>query len=282
MIIDTHVHYNLEPLFDHWREYLAKARGLGVNQAIVVGIDLPSSLTATQIAQEGGVVASIGIHPQQCSDQVLEAHKRGSLSLEALQMSLEVQQQQLEQLEFRNVVAIGETGLDYYHLPQSDPIRDLTIQLQQDLFAMQIRLALKLDLPVVIHVRDRDVSVEKKTGNAYWDALRLMQLFDLKRFTLHCASGPQQYISEAVEMGGFFGFDGNLTYQSATLVREIFLSVPENKRVVETDAPYLPPRAFRGKMCEPAMILETVEFIEQELHTDRKVLFENAKKLFSL
>lgn len=86
----------------------------------------------------------------------------------------------------------------------------------------------------------------------------------------------------AVEMGGYMGFDGNITYPNAKHIRDIFNIVPAERRLLETDAPYLPPQEFRGQLCEPWMMSKTADFVEKELKADRESFAENAQRLFSL
>lgn len=298
MIIDTHVHYNLEPLysgqeFDQankmstkstqiWRRHWEKAQQNGVSHSIVIGTNVMTSVTATQIAgSEKNIFASVGIHPSECVQNYYDALASNVALFDTLFDDIDLDVSQIEHLaNEKKVVAIGEVGLDYYRLPKDLRAQKIIVELQKHAFERQLSLAKKHHLPVVIHVRDQEVIIEPKPGNAYWDALSILQSHNVQQFTLHCVSGPIVYVQAAIEMGGYMGFDGNLTYKNAQAIRDIFAIVPEHRRLVETDAPYLPPQEFRGKVCEPWMISKTVEYIEKELKFDPDRLIENSKKLF--
>lgn len=289
MLIDTHTHYNLEPFFDltqrdGWKQHWNKAQEAGVQKSIVVGTELISSTIATQIAHEdGGLFASVGIHPNEFHENFLNAQSHKISSYESLFEDLEADLIQLAVLiTTQKATAIGETGLDYFRLPKNGEERDVVISLQKQALEKHILMALRANLPLILHVRDQEIPDEKTEGNAYWDALSILQKQDVKRFTLHCVSGPLSYVQAAIELGGYMGFDGNITYPNAQHIREIFSIVPEDRRLVETDAPFLPPQEFRGKTCEPWMLKKTVEYIETHLHADPESFAKNAQKLFNI
>jgi TatD DNase family protein len=175
----------------------------------------------------------------------------------------------------KKVVAIGETGLDYFHLEQKED-RARAIARQQDAFHRHIQLAQKLDLILIIHVRDKE-------EQAYWDTLRILEEEDFTgRFILHCASGPLAYIQKAVGMGAYFGVAGNVTYKSAEHLRDIVRNVPVNKLLSETDCPFLPPVPYRGQVCEPWMITKTVSFLLEQSIVAPPVFHSNAEQLLKL
>lgn len=309
MIIDTHCHYNLEPLFtengkteipvhgkeytghvlqldsegkvratiyESWKDHWEKAQENGVGKAIVVGTEFRSSAMAQTIAlNDRDLFASIGVHPNEAYSDFYFSHSIGEI--EDIDNN---EYDQLSLLGYEKIVAIGETGLDYFHLPSDHKHQQIAKILQKKSFISQIQLAKDYKLPLIVHVRDKEVVDQPKEGNAYWDALQILQEHDVKDFVLHCASGPLSYIKQAIEMGGYMGFDGNITYPNAQHVRDIFTIVPEDRRMVETDAPYLPPQSHRGKICEPWMIAETVQYIEENLKVDPTSFYENSVRLF--
>lgn len=269
MFIDTHVHYNLDPLSDHWQIHWQKAQEFGVSKSIVVGTSVESTdLAAVCAKQTTGLFFSAGIHP-------ITVNNSTSLPVIATQITA-----LQPYLEHKKIVAIGECGLDYYRIAEDVEERQAIILHQKHLFVSQIELAIRLRLPLILHVRDRETPELPTRGNAYWDTLEILQDFEVPQFVLHCVSGPKLYVQQAVEMGGYMGFDGNLTYPNAHHIREIFQSLPPDRRLLETDAPYLPPREFRGKMSEPWMISLTGEFVEKELHSKVSTLSENAEQIF--
>ena len=299
MIIDTHCHYNLEPLFSNnernkiqigwkekdscdifkfvetWEPYLKKAVTSGVEKSIVVGTNFMSSSVATQLAKQSQhLCASVGSHPMEYQNI------QGSVDLDPSESDVQTNIEELRLIVGDKVIAIGECGLDYYHLPLEEKHKEISKHLQRKSLISQIQLAKDYKLPLIVHVRDREVVEQRKEGNAYWDALQILKDNNVKDFVLHCASGPLSYIKEAIEMGGYMGFDGNITYPNAQHIRDIFTIVPEDRRVVETDAPYLPPQPHRGKICEPWMIAETVQYIEENLKVDASSFYENSVRLF--
>lgn len=320
MIIDTHVHYNLEPLFSNnvwekvpeedtnthdstviekygvlrtkedgwyfakqvWQEHWAKAQSEGITKSIVVGTDYHSNHLASIIAKkEPNLFISAGEHPMHVTEDSETWLKDNHSVTEIEEWLTDLEEFELV-LDTSKLVAIGEVGLDYFHMPEDQSIHNKVKEFQKKVFIVYIKLAQKLDVPLIIHVRDREVVEEPKDGNAYWDALKILQENNVTKFTLHCVSGPLSYVKAAIEMGGYMGFDGNISYPNAQHIREIFKLVPEDRRLVETDAPFLPPQGFRGQICEPWMLAKTVEYIEQEFKVERESFAVNAERLFNL
>ncbi len=247
MIIDTHCHYNLEPLWSatdptRTADTFATAQSHGVLTALIPGTDRASSLRALELsATHAHLWAAIGFHPH-----------------EALTVQSATIQQELTELlrheSAHKCLAIGETGLDYFRISPSETAS--VKEAQQSAFMAHIRAADQLQLPLIIHVRD--------TGEeAYYDTLRILK--ETKRsslpFILHCVSGPRSYITDALEQGAYLSFAGNCTYPSAHSIRDILKYAPEDRILIETDAPFLPPQPHRGSTCEPWMIQLTAECV---------------------
>jgi len=273
MIFDSHCHYNLEPLFSEvggWKSYWQTAQDHGIRSAVVVGTNHETSQRADSIAQQDPqLYATLGIHPSEYQEK-FEEYATDPSSIEAEIFSL-------AQLKSHKVVAIGETGLDYFRLP-ADTTQALQIkELQKKGFTAQIQLADELDLPLIIHVRDTD-------EEAYFQVLSLLEQHKhrTRPFILHCISGPMSYIQAAVKMGAYFGVAGNVTYINAEHIRNLVKVIPPERLLLETDAPFLPPREFRGKTCEPWMICKTAEALEQQLAIPSDILYQNTLKVFSL
>ncbi len=287
-IIDTHVHYNLEPLYSgtipqhfkddiklkskNWKDHWKKAQKHGVSKSIVVGADVLSSHIASDIAEDDDALyATIGIHPHEF-DEIFEEQVAADLA-------------EFDSLiaNTTSIVAIGEVGLDYYHLPSGGNRRKKIIEAQKFGFEQQIQLAKKHKLPLIIHVRDKDMPEKQEQGNAYWDTLEIVRSKKIENIiplVFHCISGPLSYIQAIVELGGYVGFAANITYKNAEHMRDIFQHVPDNRRLVETDAPYLPPQQYRGSVCEPWMIEKTVQFMKKEFSIDPHQLVTNAERVF--
>ena len=257
MIIDTHCHYNLEPFWLDWHDHWAKAQENGVEKSVIVGVDSETSRRAVEIATKTPTLfAAIGFHPTHEDD----------IDEDAL----------TNLLPNPKIVAIGETGLDYFRLPTEDLERSRMIAQQQQTFRWHIKLAQKFHLPLIIHVRDQK-------EDAYWDTLRLLREAQFTgAFILHCISGPLAYVQQAIEMSAYIGAAGNVTYKNAEHLRDLLRSVPVERILLETDAPYLPPQPFRGQTCEPWMISKTAEFLRDELKMSLEQVKKSSQQVFQI
>jgi TatD DNase family protein len=275
MIIDTHCHYNLDPLHPNWQTHWQKAQQNGVIKSIVVGTDLDSNYAAQAIAStESNLFTAVGNHPNYYSRKFAEQLRSGS-SLDNVLKDIAADVEKLSQLlPHQKAVAIGETGLDFFRLEPELTTASITVQ--KKALQLHIQLAQQHQLPLILHVRD-------KKDDAYFAVLEMLhQNKFVQPFVLHCVSGPMNYVQQAIEMGGYIGIAGNVTYKNAEHIRDLVRSVPQDRLLSETDAPFLPPQEFRGETCEPWMISKTVDFIESELHISRNQLQQNAEKLFGI
>lgn len=221
MLFDTHCHLDT-PAFDADREAaLVRARQAGVSRFLNPGYDLASSQRAVELAQRHpNVYAAVGVHPN-------DAREFAAETLDQLR-ALATQPK---------VVAIGEIGLDYYW-------KTVPPQRQAEAFVAQLELARALDLPVIIHCRD-----------AYDDCLALLERHgrDLS-VVMHAFGGELSHLWRALDLGCTIGIGGPVTYPKAQRLREVAASVPLDRLVLETDAPYLSPQPHRGKRNEPAFL----------------------------
>jgi len=220
MLIDTHCHLDFPP-FDPDRDLvIQRAKEAGISYFINIGATLESSSAACALAHKySEVYASVGVHP----------HDADSFDLQT-EDKLKVLAQQ------KKVVAIGETGLDYY--------RNLSSQdNQKQVFIKQIELAKDLKLPLVIHSRQ----AEK-------DVMRILKSALPLRAVVHCFSGDENFLKECLDCGFFISYTCNITYKKAATLREMVSLTPLDKLMLETDAPYLSPEGFRGQRNEPFQI----------------------------
>jgi TatD DNase family protein len=219
-MIDTHAH--LDGCDEPAAFLVERARAVGVSRIVTVGTGLASCRAALAIAEEQqGVFAALGIDPHQAGGD--EAGRVGELE---------------ELLEHPLAVAVGETGLDYFH--------DLAPRAaQRALFERQLELAAAAELPVVIHTRDADD-----------DTAVVLASFP-GTVILHCFSAPA-LLDVAIERGYYVSFAGNVTYPKATELREAAAAVPAERILAETDSPYLAPQPLRGKRNEPANVIHTL------------------------
>ncbi len=228
-MFDTHLHLT-DPAFDKDRDdVIARARSAGVEGFLTMGIDLASSRAAVALAaREPTVYAAVGIHPTEVKDATLRDFTGVRRLAEA------------GRGPGGKVVAIGETGLDYYWDASN-------ASQQRDALRWHLALARDLDLPVILHNR-----------SSHADLIALLEAFVAEsggaiRGVLHCFSGDVAYREAGVRLGLHFGFGGTLTYKKSTGAADIWL-VPPERILLETDSPYLPPVPHRGERNEPAHI----------------------------
>ncbi|MGB9903377.1 MAG: TatD family hydrolase [Desulfotomaculales bacterium] len=229
MLVDTHAHL-VDGRFDRdRREVLERARAAGVALIVNVGYDLESSRKSVALAGEFDCVyAAVGVHPHDAA-QVPPGY------LEELR----------KLAKGEKVVAVGETGLDYY--------RNLSPgEVQKKVFREHLALARELDLPVIIHDRD-----------AHEDVLGILKKDGPGRAggVLHCFSGDWEMARVCLGMGFFISLAGVVTYPKSSLLKEIAARVPVERLLVETDCPYLTPEPWRGRRNEPAYVRSVVECV---------------------
>ena len=257
--IDSHCHID-GPEYDADREeVIARARDAGVTTMLNVGTGDPHSGAferAVELAEKHEeIYAALGVHPHDAKLFDDAAERRLFHLVE----------------QSKRVIAWGEIGLDYHydHSP-----RDV----QRDVFRRQLHLARDRKLPVVIHSRQAD-------GDTI--AILREQLADYERGgVMHCFGGSLQMARDAIELGLFISFAGNLTFKKADELRNVARQLPFDRLLVETDCPYLSPVPFRGKRNEPARVVETARCLAQlhgkELEKIGRITSENFGKLFQV
>ncbi|MCS7173123.1 MAG: TatD family hydrolase [Armatimonadetes bacterium] len=224
-MIDAHLHLD-DPRFDPDRDAVVeRAIEAGVRALITMGVDLESSRRAVALSERYPVVyAAVGIHPN-------HAHRAMPEDFDAIR----------ELAHHPRVVAIGECGLDYY--------RDwCPREVQQENLRRHVRLANALAKPLVIHNRE-----------AHADVLRILEEEGAVRVVMHMFTGPVGHAQECARRGYWMGVGGVATYPNAHGVRESVRHIPDERLLVETDAPYLTPHPDRGRRNEPAYLPRIVE-----------------------
>ncbi|MEO0268253.1 MAG: TatD family hydrolase [candidate division WOR-3 bacterium] len=250
MIFDTHTHLNDEVFEKDLDSVIERAFEKGVEKMIVVGYDVPSSEKAIEISRKykGKIFASCSIHPHEADDFEKDFPKIEELSKE------------------EGVVAIGETGLDFY--------KDFSKkEAQIDCFKAHIELSKKRNLPLILHVR-----------NAFPEVFEILKDNKNLKGIFHCFSGGINEAKKAFQINFFISFSGSLTYGSKKLESSLKI-LPLDRILFETDCPYLTPRPLKGRN-EPSYIHYTIEFAANLLKIDYKELskisFENSLKIFNL
>ncbi|MGH6809253.1 MAG: TatD family hydrolase [Ensifer adhaerens] len=254
MLIDTHCHLDF-PDFEAERDaIIERARAAGVGQMITISTRVKRFDTILAIAEAyPNVFCSVGTHPHN-ADEELDITVDDLIRLSA----------------HPKVVAIGEAGLDYFY---DNAPRDA----QAEGLRRHIATARQTGLPLVIHSRSADEDMAailtEETGKGTFP------------FLLHCFSSGPELARVGVELGGYVSFSGILTFPKSEELREIAKTVPHDRMIVETDAPYLAPKPFRGKRNEPAYVLHTAEVLADTIGVTKdeiaSLTTENAFRIFS-
>jgi TatD DNase family protein len=228
-MFDSHAHLNHSDFQADRPQAMDRARAAGLTGLVNVGWDLGSSRLAADMARpEEGVYAAVGIHPQ----DVAEAGPDDFAALRGL-------------CGRAGVVAVGETGLDFY--------RDLSPRpAQMDAFRRHAELAAETGLALIVHDREAHEEVLGALAEGAAPGLRVV---------LHCYSAGPDLLDEAVARGYFIGLAGSVTFPKATGLRGVARRAPAEGLLVETDCPYLAPQGHRGRRNEPAYLRETIEAV---------------------
>lgn len=229
MLIDTHAHVHDKAFADDRDDVVARMRDAGVIGAVSVGCDIPDSERALACAQQYGLYASAGVHPHEAEDA--PGDMRAALA---------------PFLENDRIVAIGETGLDYYydHSPR---------EVQRDVLRAQIAVAREFKKPVIFHHRD-----------AFEDFTAILreEWSPQMRGVIHCFTGDMsQALTYTQQFGLYLGIGGVLTFKTAQPLREAVKAAGIDCIVLETDCPYLAPVPHRGSRNEPAYVAQTAKFL---------------------
>ncbi|MBD9591206.1 MULTISPECIES: TatD family hydrolase [unclassified Ensifer] len=254
MLIDTHCHLDF-PDFEAERDAIvARAREAGVEQMITISTRVKRFETILAIAEAyPNVFCSVGTHPHNADEE------------------LDITTEDLVRLSAHpKVVAIGEAGLDYFYdnAPREAQVEGLR---------RHIAAARETGLPLVIHSRSADEDMAailtEETGKEAFP------------FLLHCFSSGPELARVGVELGGYVSFSGILTFPKSEELREIAKTVPHDRMIVETDAPYLAPKPFRGKRNEPAYVAHTAAVLAETIGVTTeeiaRITTENAFRVFS-
>jgi TatD DNase family protein len=253
VLVDTHVHLNME-VFDNDRETVVqRAVNAGVEWMLDVGTNAESSRKSLILSDRmQSVFSSAGIHPH-------EASKAAASDLDEIK----------NLSRHPKTLAIGEIGLDYHY--QYSPC-----DIQKKWFSLQLELALSEGKPVVIHVRE-----------AMPDALEILAGFSVQKWkgVFHCYGGDQEDLPRILEMGFHVSFTGVVTFSNFKN-SDLISQIPMNRLLVETDAPYMTPVPFRGRRNEPAWIAHSAQKMADLLHMPFDLFCthttQNARRLFHM
>lgn len=309
MYIDTHSHVNFTDFKNDWQAVLERALQ-NDTWTIVVGTKLSNNLRAINIAKQypKGVYAAVGVHPVQLRDEEFEEFDEASgkkiiIKSPAEKFDFEVyrdlimksinevpvQRSFMRNNAWGRIVAIGETGLDFYHLPEDVSAfkREELIDEQVEVFKEHIRLANETQLPLIIHCRGSKDNPDDAYDKMF-DVLKQAKLRygNQLKGVIHCYGGNAEQAKKFLDLGFLLGFTGVITYDKSGKYEKILRDVPLEKILIETDSPYLSPDPYRGQRNEPLYVKRVAETIAKfkgiTVYEVAKATTANALELFNL
>ncbi|ALE03781.1 Putative deoxyribonuclease YcfH [Bartonella ancashensis] len=254
MLIDTHCHLDFEDFEQNLDSVVQRASAANVERMITISTSVHKLDRLLEIAQTyDQIFCSVGTHPN---------HTHEEQNIKAMDL--------IRLSKNPNIVAFGESGLDYYY-DYASPSE------QKRSFLEHIIAARETQLPLVIHSRNADPDMEK----ILYEQMKEGEF----PFVLHCYSSGVQLARSAIEFGGYISFSGILTFKNSFEIREIAKNIPHERLLVETDAPFLAPIPHRGKINEPSFVRYTSNILAETIGLDiektAQITTQNAFRLFS-
>lgn len=254
MIIDTHCHLDDERYNDDIQEVLANAKEQGVEKFIIPGADMKTLQRAVELAEQfEEVYFAVGVHPYD-----IDGYDRSYLE---------------KFVHHPKCVAIGECGLDYFRLPEGEEKIVVEKEAQKKVFIDQILWAKELKMPLIVHIRESSV-----------DCLDLLDKYAGEQGgVLHCYNADESLLKLA-KKNFYYGIGGVLTFKNAKKLINVYHKIPEDRLLIETDAPYLTPHPHRGQRNEPSyttlVAQKMSELSDKPLDTLTTMTTDNAQRLF--
>ena len=254
MLVDSHCHLNYKGLVERQAETLANARAAGVTAMLNISTrECEWDDVIGLASKEPDVWASVGIHPH-------EADRHTDLDTAKL----------VARAAHPRVIAIGETGLDYYY-DHSDR------EQQRASFRSHIAAARETGLPIIVHTRDAEADtaqiLTEEMGKGAYSGV------------IHCFTASAEFAEIALNLGFYISLSGIVTFKNANELQQIAKTIPAERLLVETDSPFLAPVPYRGKTCEPAFVASTAAFVAELRGTSMELLSaqtsDNFYKLFT-
>ena len=239
---DTHAHLDYKDFVGDFPQVLERAQAVGITRLICIGTDLESSRRAIALTEAHACIYAVaGWHPN-----------------DAMEAPDDIRPALREFAQHPRVVALGETGLDYYRLPSTKgapPDEDKPFKRKQAaVFLQHLEVAAETGLNCVIHQR----------GNCFADTLAILEPFASRvRGQFHCFAGTVAEMQRVLAMNSLVSFTGIATFKNGQNVRDVIAATPLDKFMLETDCPFLAPMPYRGKRCEPAFVKEISETVAQ-------------------
>ena len=249
MFIDSHCHLVYKGLVEDQAAVLARARAAGVSGMLNISTRESEWDAVVGVAErEADVWASVGIHPHEA-----DAHPE----IDAAKL--------IARAAHQRVIAIGETGLDYYY-DKSDR------EQQRTSFRAHIVAARETGLPLIVHTRD----AEDDTATILADEMRKGAYTGV----IHCFTASQDFADKALNLGLYISISGIVTFKNAKDLQASAAIIPDDRLLIETDAPFLAPVPHRGKSCEPAFVADTARFLSELRGVDVETLAEQSRVNF--
>ncbi len=233
MIIDSHCHLEYEPMGSNLDEVIERALKNNVKYLLSISTTNESYTSILKITEKySNIYGSYGIHPH-------ETKNYKNLNEQEIIQKISLS---------KKIIGIGETGLDYYY-NHSDKV------IQKKIFSEHIKAAQKLNLPLIIHSRSAEEDtyqiIKNEKKNKDFKAL------------IHCFTGSKEFAHKLIDLGCYISASGVVTFKNSKDLADTFLSLPNNRILVETDSPYLSPEPLRGKPNEPSHIIHTINFLSK-------------------
>ncbi len=254
MLVDSHCHLNYKGLVERQSETLANARAAGVTAMLNISTrECEWDDVIGLASKEPDVWASVGIHPHEAD---------GHTDVDTAKL--------VARAAHPRVIAIGETGLDYYY-DHSDR------EQQRASFRAHIAAARETGLPIIVHTRDAEadtaqILTEEMGKGAYTGVI-------------HCFTASAEFAEIALNLGFYISLSGIVTFKNATELQQIAKTIPAERLLIETDSPFLAPVPYRGKTCEPAFVASTAAFVAELRGTSMELVSaqtsDNFYKLFT-
>lgn len=251
-LIDTHAHLDFEDLRENLDEIIGDALDIGVEKIIIPGVTIKDTPKIIEIIDKyDNIYGAVSVHPTEVKNW-----KDGDYEILK------------NYAQHEKIVAIGETGLDYYW--------DKTyINEQKHVFRQHIKLAGEMKLPLIVHNRD-----------AHADTLEILAKFSEVKGVMHCFSGSAEFALECIKIGYYIALGGPVTFKNAKKPKEVAEKVPLEWLLIETDSPFLAPHPFRGKQNDPSKIKFIAKAIAEikdiSLEEVANATSQNAEKLFKI
>jgi len=264
-MIDTHAHLNFKDFEKDYQKIISRSFDNGVTAIINVGSNFETSKRTCEMAKEFEdkkikIFSTIGLHPTKVGKEIFQPEKYKEVAK-----------------KYRAYVkAVGETGLDYFHLKNKEDQEK-----QKQIFRKHLQLARELNLPLVLHCRGEANAIEKP----YFEILEILSHFERTIGMVHCFSVDWQVAKEFLKRGFYLGFNGVITFPNFKY-KEVVEKTPLEKILLETDCPYLAPQAVRGTRNEPKNLFyiakEMAKIKNEPMTKIIKTTDQNAQKFFNL